>query len=183
MSTLRVDNLNARTGTKITVPTGTKFYVPGGVVQVQQTVKTDTWSTSSTSYADVTGMSVAITPTSTSSKILVILDVSVGANPSSGIIGRLMRDSTAIYIGDTASNRPRGLLYFDGSNHSQYVNERVPATYLDSPASTSTLTYKLQAYSTVGGTSQYINRSAYDYDGTLYNLRAASSITVMEIGV
>ena len=182
MSTLRVDNLNARTGTKITVPTGTKLYAPGGIVQTQQTVKTDTFSVTSTSYTDVTGLSVTITPTNTNSKILVMVDVSVGSPTAAGIVTRMMRDSTAIYIGDAAGSRPRALLYFDGSNQGQYESNRFGGTYLDSPATTSTVTYKLQAYSTTGA-AMYINRSNYDYDGPLYDIRAASSITVMEIGV
>ena len=47
-------------------------YSSGSVIQVASTSKTDPFSTSSTSFVDVTGLSVSITPTSTSSKILVL---------------------------------------------------------------------------------------------------------------
>ena len=47
--------------------------IGGKVLQVVSTAKTDTFSTSSTSFTDITGLSVAITPSATSSKILVFL--------------------------------------------------------------------------------------------------------------
>ena len=45
--------------------------VTGNILQVVSTTKTDTFSTTSTSYVDITGLSVSITPTSTSSKIFI----------------------------------------------------------------------------------------------------------------
>ena len=66
----------------------------GSVLQVVSTSKTDDFSSSSSSFADITGMSVAITPSSTSSKILVIVYCSIVGDDSTGL--KLLRDSTAI---------------------------------------------------------------------------------------
>ena len=79
----------------------------GSIVQVKQTVKTDTFSTTSQSAVDVTGLSVSITPTSTSNKILVTYDVKASCE-NVQMAFFLLRDSTNIYRGDqVGSNRTR----------------------------------------------------------------------------
>jgi len=83
----------------------------GSVVQVVQTTKTDTFTTTTTDYVDVTGLSVAITPTSSSNKILFIYNLSVGgANGAdvNHVIIQMLRGSTRLNIGDArGSNRFR----------------------------------------------------------------------------
>lgn len=149
----------------------------GSVIQVLQTVKTDTFSTSSTTFVDATGLSVSITPTSSSSKILIFVDLSTSSTASGLMQSRIMRNSTAIYIGDAAGSRPLGL----GQNYvpSDYSAQRTGGIYLDSPATTSAVTYKIQVLANTG--TQYINRTAGDRDTSVYDARSASSITVMEI--
>jgi len=80
----------------------------GNVLQVVQTVKTDTFSTTAlgSSPADVTGMSVSITPSSSSNKILVMVNGMGGYN-NYQVMVRLVRDSTPISIGDANGSRPR----------------------------------------------------------------------------
>ena len=160
------------TGTQ-TIPRGT--LPTGSVLQVVSTTKTDTFSATSGTLTDITGMSVTITPTSATSKILVqyaigqigpINDVAVGI--------ALLRGSTVIGAGTTAGNR------ISTSTAAIYPNDRGGPhafSFLDSPATTSSTTYKLQIYT--NGTA-YVNRSNTDTDSTTY-ARTASTITVMEI--
>ena len=78
----------------------------GKILQVVQTTKTDTFTTASTSYVDLTGLSVAITPSSTSSKVLVMTSTNC-SNVSGGYntMIKLVRGSTDVFIGDSASSR------------------------------------------------------------------------------
>ena len=150
----------------------------GNVLQVLQTTKTDTFSVASTTFTDITGLSVSITPTSTSSKILVLIDLSLGPTASSAGLARLVRDSLPLYLGDSAGSRPSSLIQaFTGSS---YFTVRSGGIFLDSPASVSSVTYKLQLAST-DGSINYMNRTAGDRDTSGYDGRTASSITVMEI--
>ena len=156
---------------------------PGSVVQTLQTVKTDTTSVSSVnSFEDISGMSVAITPTSTTSKVLVTLDMRLSTNSNRNITYRLMRGSTAIYVGDTASNRTQCTGGMRMLSDEKYEMRSENAVFLDSPSTTSATTYKVQWTQTFSssGESQYINRSYNDGDSDDRN-RGASSITVMEI--
>lgn len=149
------------------------------VLQVVSTIKTDTFSTASATWVDVTGLSVTITPSSSASKVLVIASVGVGAQAATMI--KLTGGNTASYVGDTAGSRERGVAYQHISTG--YGVTHGPATYsmiyLDSPATTSATTYKVQAQAYTGYTA-YINRSHNDGDNG-DNLRGASTITVMEI--
>ena len=153
----------------------------GSVLQVLQTVKTDTFSTSSTSFTDVTGLSVSITPASAGNKILVMYDLK-GSAENLQLAFALLRGSTQIYLGDAAgSNRRRSSSVVGGipdpSESHRYPQQGV-AMFLDSPATTASVTYKIQAAVNAG--TGYVNRSGADDDGT-FRARVASSITVMEI--
>ena len=150
----------------------------GKVLQVVQTVKTDTFSTSSTSFTDITGLSVSITPSSASNKILVMLDV-IGTTASLAYV-TLVRDSTNIGIGETSGSRiscTTGNFSYGGNNGRAYS---FSSTYLDSPSSTSAISYKLQIRHENGGNSVYINRNIDDADSAA-GFRPISTITVMEI--
>ena len=145
------------------------------VLQVVQTVKTDTFSTTSTSFTDVTGMSVTITPSATSNKILVVLDARTGGLNAWQF--KLLRGATDIYVGDAAGSRTQGLYQ---SNVGGAGMSPVMAFFLDSPATTSATTYKIQM-KTETGTQANINRTADDTNTAALGIRTASSITVMEI--
>jgi hypothetical protein len=169
----------------ITFPNSTVQASAGQVLQVVSTTKTDTFSTTSTSFTDITGLSVSITPKFATSKILVLFNVYTSANQNSASAPvRLLRDSTAIDIGDAASTRPRvsGVFYTgDVSVSIQASIGVVSNTFLDSPATTSATTYKMQMASASGSVTMYVNRTSADRDATTYDPRTASSITVMEI--
>lgn len=172
--------------TTLTLPTTTGTLVTsnamptGSVLQVVSATKTDTASSSSYTFADITGLSVSITPSSASNKILIIASINLAwANGVSKVGARLMRDSTAIAIGDTAGSRTRatGALYLGTDAYSSFT---CSTNYLDSPASTSALTYKWQFNALDNAGTVYVNRGAIDTDAAS-SARTVSSITVMEI--
>jgi hypothetical protein len=153
----------------------------GSVLQVVSTTKTDTFSHNTQTFTDVTGLSATITPSSTSSKILVLGSVSLGASTDFGYI-RLMRDSTPINIGDAASNRVQttgAMFYPNGSPI--YGNSPIPLDFLDSPSTTSAVTYKIQIRTGAGTSSVYINRTGSDRNTVNYEWRTPSNIIIMEI--
>ena len=153
----------------------------GKVLQVVSTNKTDTFSTTSTSFVDVTGLSVQITPSATSSKILVTGALVCSASQHF-LFARLMRDSTQVLVPDGAGSFNRSVANFGFSTYqaSTYMNGTIPIHALDSPSSTSALTYKIQMQ-VYAGTS-YVNRSERDSDNSLrYDMRGVSTITVAEI--
>ena len=176
MSELRTNRIVPRDG----LPSGRS----GGIIQVKSATKTDTQSISGAgSSADITGLSVSITPTRADSKILVMYSVNTGATEGgyNGAIN-LFRDSTQIYLGDAASNRARVSNLISISNTgggTDYNMVHLSGHHLDSPSTTSATTYKLQLKN-LSSESLYINQSKNDGDQT-YIARTASSITVMEI--
>lgn len=163
--------------------TWTSVAAAGKLKQVVQTVKSDTFTSTSTSYTDITGLSVTITPTLSTSKILVMYSV-VGA--SSATTGnsiasiRLMRDSTAIGIADAAGSRQRATGAISTRETSAAaINFTSAGEFLDSPATSSAVTYKIQGI--VGAGTFFINRNQDDSDNAV-QYRTISTITVMEIG-
>ncbi len=148
----------------------------GTILQILQAYKTDTFSSSSTSFIDVTGLSIAITPTATSSKILVSVNISVGTNdvfPSF----KLLRDSTEVGSGNASGSINTG---FAGNRVDGIAStNNFTMEFIDSPSSISELTYKIQAR--VNGLTWYLNRAYNEADSANYT-RVASSITVTEIG-
>jgi len=150
----------------------------GKIGQVVQTVKTNTASHNSQSFTDVSGMSVAITPSASNSKIMILVDARMGLTTNYSAAGRIVRGSTAIYIGDSAGNRTQG---FTGPNSDENRDiHNFVATFLDSPNTTSETTYKLQTLTQGSAATIDINRTINDTNNN-YDGRFASSITVMEV--
>ena len=153
----------------------------GKVLQVVSTTKTDTFTTSSTTFVDITGLSVSITPSSATSKIMVFTSLQdSGLADSNSATTRLMRDSTAIFVGDASSSRGQSSADVRGGIASNRVGSSQAPMTLDAPATTSALTYKVQIRTLTAGTC-YVNRGSVDTDNADHT-RTASSITVMEIG-
>lgn len=154
----------------------------GKVLQVGSVTKTDTFSTNSTSFTDVTGLSINITPSSTASKIFVLMDVKVGTDNTVAAFLRLMRDSTAIYVGDAAGSRQRASWTTGDDPVSNSVLYQACAFHLDSPATTSAITYKVQMLSEPSGNTGtvYVNRQGEYLDNNQF-ATTASSLTVVEI--
>jgi hypothetical protein len=159
----------------------------GKVLQVVSTTKTDAWSTTSTSYVDVTGLSVTITPTSATSKIYVMVQVAAGGTEFNNWIGvmlRLYRDTTSISQSTVSTSSTAGANFGSGSGLHQddeYTPWYAGGNYLDSPNTTAAITYKIKlATANYGGTTAYVNRSAGTTD--FFSGVGTSSITLMEIG-
>jgi hypothetical protein len=150
------------------------------ILQVIQTVKTDTFTTTSTSFVDITGLTATITPSATTSKILIVGQVAMGGTAATRSMGflQLAGGNAGTYIGDAAGSRIRSV--FGGLDVPDNANflYSFPIVYLDSPATTSATTYKIQMK--VSANTGYINRSEADSDDG-QRARGASSITVMEI--
>ena len=153
-SQLRVDKIVPVDG----VPTGGG----GGIIQVVQTVKQDQFTTSSTSYVDVTGMSATITPKFSTSKILVMVMTTVQQNGS-----RTRFDIHNSTSGGRISGSTNGMQGAEGTS----INLPCHMSFLHSPATTSATTYKLQMLNT-GGSTSYFNASTHTGTMTLMEVSA-----------
>ena len=172
MSQLKVNSIVPVGG----LPSGSN----GGIIQIRQATLTSRFSTTSSTMVD-SGLSVSITPTLNSSKILV--HVSLGSLINSSALKRafmtIVRDSTNVIVGDaatgdevTAAICPRSA----DSNHSQ-----IPLSFMviDSPATTSATTYKVQlSRGPDAAGTVHLNSSP---DGDSNNGNTASTIIVMEV--
>jgi hypothetical protein len=140
----------------------------GTVLQIVSTTKNDVFTTGSTSFVDLTGLNATITPKSSTSKVLVT--VSISANMSSANIAsfNLVRGSTNI-AQPSGGTSPATIHMI---TQTAQTNETI--MFLDSPSTTSSTTYKIQA-KVFGGTLN-VNRSAADN-----NYTSVSTITLMEI--
>jgi hypothetical protein len=147
------------------------------VLQIKSTTKTDTFTTTSTTFTDVTGLSIAITPSSATNKIFVLATLATGNNSTEAMMLRLMRDSTAIAVGDAAGSRVQVTTGFYNANSDNMNTSAM--SFLDSPATTSATTYKVQIRGT-GAATMAVNRSANDTNAATGS-RGVSTITVFEV--
>lgn len=154
------------------------------ILQVVQTVKTDTFTTTSATFSDVTGLTATITPSSTSSKILIMAQVSLSSSDiaSVGSFARINGGNANTYVGNAASNRIQAAAAVTvvASFANSYGVHGQSIVYLDSPATTSATTYAVQVRSNAITTTTFINRTGVDTDSAAFG-RVPSSITVMEI--
>ncbi len=164
---------------------------PGGgkVLQVISNPKTDIWSSTSTGWLDIGGTDqsgsgsvwcIKITPSATSSKILIdaITSVHQGVNDIASV--KLMRGSTDIGVADANGNNTRaGMGFYDypTSDYGLYGNGTI--RFLDSPNTTSELTYQLKVY-TYSTDTTYVNRGVTLLDNSNVPV-TASYLTAMEI--
>jgi hypothetical protein len=159
----------------------------GGILQVVQTVLPGLFSTSSTTMVDVTGLSVSITPSSSSSKFYV--QVTLFGFPSlytsfANIVRVVGGTSTNLLQATTAGVRPVASISFSQDPTSNGPTNTLTQAVLDSPATSSAITYKVQASGRPDGQSgQFLNigASATDRNTNSYDPRGSSSITVWEI--
>jgi hypothetical protein len=138
----------------------------GKVLQVVSTVKSNTFSTTSSTGAAVTGFSVTITPSSASSDILVMVTATTGSSTTSGsALSQLtiQRNGTQLY----------GFFDSSGSASNRHTIPQ-PKTILDSPNTTSAVTY--QVYLRSGNGTAYFNTQGFSTSDVSF-----STITAMEI--
>jgi len=150
----------------------------GHILQVVQTTFTGMFESTSTSYTAVTGMSASITPSSTSSKVLIIVQSSAGNTTSTANSSfTIYRGSTtALYEGAAAGSRKQAGAAV--SNPGTWNQAQFSLVFLDSPSTTSATTYNLYGRASTG--TFRVNANGEDGDAT-NQWRAASSITVMEL--
>ena len=175
MSQIKVDSIVPRGG----LPAGSN----GGIIQVKQTFKNDEFSSSSSSYVDITGMTVTITPQSSSSKILIDVNLNAGGadNMYAGI--KVMRGSTSIGLSTSMSLSSQVnasfAAYTDYQGNSDVKAYNFGFRHLDSPNTTSATTYKLQVY-TRNAVEFILNRPQQNFN-EVYMIGQTSAITVYEV--
>lgn len=163
-------SLPATSGTLITTgSTGQvipKAALPtGSVLQVVNTIYTTQVSTSTANTFFDSGLTLSITPLSATSKILVFVNQATtagsGGNQENQTVITLLRGSTNLFSGINANNDDFFRIYTSSGNST--ISAYVAFTYLDSPATTSSTTYKTQYsahYSTAtvqkGGTPSFM---------------------------
>jgi len=179
-SELRVDRIVPTTG----VPTGGG----GGIIQVKQTVRTDTYSITCNAHttASSDAIQVQITPTRSDSKVLILVSLH-GSSAYMGNVccgswqGFLMKNGSILVQGDASSNRQR-MTMRTGDSDSNQVEEPLNFNYLDSPATTSAVTYGVRFHNSDNGSKvMYLNRSSNDSDSVTTTTRTVSTITAMEV--
>ena len=151
----------------------------GKVLQIQHAVVTAaTFTTGSTSFTDLTGMTISITPSATTSKILLTANFNFDTSATTHFAAfKALRGVTDLDVGDAASGRVRCALW--GASYSNQATVNRSMTWLDSPSTTSATTYKLQIQ--MDGGTFYLNRTNTDTDNVSFP-RTISTITATEIG-
>lgn len=156
----------------------------GKILQVVQSVKADRSSVTGATYGD-SGLSVNITPSSTSSNVLVMVHAHVGSSNAYEMALKLQRDNADISgaLGDADGVRPAATSMINAYKNSSDIYTVIPSTivYLDTAVSTtSQVTYKMQmkTYSTL---TIYLNRSAAFANFATYESTPISTITAMEV--
>ena len=150
----------------------------GSVLQVVSATKSNTFSSSGGVFNAITGLSVSITPSSASNKILILVNTSFSSDGSNyDVLFALYKNGSVLSGATGDADGSKGRATFSGANRGQYELNNGGMTYLDSPATTSSTTYDLRVKNQ--GTI-YINRESNDSDNE-YTARGISTITVMEI--
>lgn len=141
-----------------------------------QAVKTDRTTTTSTTFADITGLTQAFTPSTTGQKVLVRGSVTACGTSSNQACFRLCRDGTVLAQGDASSSRTRCHAgTYDSSN--VLMAESLTFEFLDVPGTTSPVTYSIQ-WACGGSGTAYLNR-AQDETDSATRILAVSTLTVI----
>lgn len=172
--------LPALTGTVLTNKTA------GTVLQVSQATFTGTQTISASGFmnwTDITSLSVTITPTSSSSKFLLMAQISCAVLTVDRLVAlRFQGGNAGNFVGDAASTRARVGTFFTTPTTVGYgINSSLMMNYLDSPATASSITYKVQAAPNYSSGNVAINYNAGSDSDAAYIPRSACSLIVMEI--
>tara|TARA_R100000654_G_scaffold67103_1_gene95570 strand:- start:640 stop:1158 length:519 start_codon:yes stop_codon:yes gene_type:complete len=170
MSTLKVNTIEELDGSSFS-----------RILQVVTTKITANSTYNGTSFDNISGFSAAITPSSTSNKVLVIFNINAGSNNNGNRIkfrvARTGEDNE--FVGDASGSRSRSSAMFAVSSASDCRNTTI--SYISTPSSTSSVTYQLQAELQLGGGSHvHFGASGTDSDSSIEG-RTPQSIVLMEI--
>lgn len=169
MSTVKANRWEKVNGTVINVP-----------LQVLSSVKSDTASFSGATWIDVVGLSVTITPSSATSKFLILYNVHMGQSLQYHLhAGRIVRNGNPIFIANADGSRERCTFGCQDSGTIHGATYNYAGQFLDSPSTLAALTYKIQVRGE-GGTT-FINRGNEADGDNSVTQRLISSITIMEI--
>lgn len=173
--------LNASALSTGTVPKARMF--AGAVLQVVTATKTDTTSFAGQgTWWNISGVSASITPSSTSSRILVLCVTMYSAtNGYNGVNFAMARNGTRTPIGDASGTVKVSAFWGSDDVYGNFANaDQAILMFVDSPSSTSSVSYQLQGQNARDNETIYINREAYDIDN-VQTTRGVSTITLMEI--
>jgi hypothetical protein len=174
-STLRFDNWEDSDGNPVaSAATGVGA---GIILQVVSVTKADTFSTTSGSFIDVTGLSATITPSSSSSKIMVFVNVLASNQQGSGSTFTITDSANSILLQPTSPGS-RIVGFAARNDFSGFSLKPLALILLHSPATALAFTYKVRA-STQSNTT-FVNRSWTDTDNTSF-MRGVSTLTLMEV--
>ena len=154
----------------------------GSVIQVVTTTKTDAFSSDSTTMEDVTGLSVNITPSTNTNKILVLFDIATGRTAQTDTSFQLVRQvsSSDVIINACAADSSTSMVFTYG-DASHIGWERLHATYqvLDTPlagVAVSQVNYRIRTNVYDASATAYVNRP-----GNSSSTSGSSTLTVMEV--
>jgi len=163
----------------------------GSVLQVVSATLNTYGSTGSTTYVAVTGLSVAITPATASNKVLIRGYIWLAGSSQNGLFGAVFRDASILSGVAGSSSNPNAIVnggsgtvrasggFIPASGYVTYQATPICFEFLDSPASTSSLTYQIYVRVGGGGTLYYNYQSNTGTNADFGYF--ASSITAQEI--
>jgi len=171
---------NASLGAVTALPAG----VGGKVLQVVQATKTDTFTTTATSFTLVTDLAASITPSATSSKIFVTVSIMGQRSNDNGEVGQItiFKDSSNLINASSPGSRTPSISsgVQMGNSNGDVNAEPYSFSILNSPSTTSSITYDVRVKMISGSGEFYINRVEDDLNNNIRG-RGISTITLMEI--
>lgn len=168
----------------IVFPSGTQS-LPSNVLKVYSAHFTGVQGIGGT-RTNITNLSITLTPQSSSSKFLCVGNICLGEGTTSNAV-YLMRNGTDIFNNTTNTGSiNEGTISYHSSGDTGYVygTNTQGFAYLDTPATTSSTTYKVQAHRFYGGNTCTINSARSDLQGgdtNIYMGRGVSSLVVFEV--
>ena len=152
----------------------------GSVLQVVSANMTSALAMGMSGWTSISGWAATITPSSTSNKVLVLGFCGAVSGASNTQAIRILRGATAIAVGDASGSRSQATTRGARHGDSNHTYSSSSFSCLDSPSSSSAVTYQIQGL-TEGNSTLYINRSQNDTDTFTYGARTCASLTLMEI--
>ena len=179
---MAVISSNALTG--ITTRMADGAMSAGSIIQIVHANSNSHLSSTSTSYVDLTGVTATITPSATSSKILITCTIAISKEDQHTFLARLVKDGSVISgsggVKESSHNNQLDGVWWNIRTSNWAAN---PCTiqYLDSPSTTSAITYKAQGLTNSSSYGFSLNRTNYNANN-VDDSPGFSSMTLMEVG-